>query len=485
MPTAVADAPLAIADFGGRYIVRENADGTFSFLNVPIVGELAKGARPDYPELVIDKAWLDSAYAALKAGEADDFLPPLNLHHHNSPKPVEHIGFIRARGVRKISYRGKTIYALFADLDRVPLSWAQQIAKGRLPYCSIEGPVKGPGDVKSLAMLTDEPPQFGFPIITAGALIPHMTADVALPEPDGPWAVMSTTRGSLFIEPIFAFAYESDGKDEKPKDKESDGDGKDKGEFGKKKDGEEEDEDDDGEDEGEAEAMSEEDSEKIENKAVALGLAKMLDVLQRIEKALIPPKDAAGGTETGHRGPLDPAHMSETKTETTVLKDPEAAGQLAAMRSEIASLKAKDDARTAKDAAAARVTKAKGELAGFHIDATMEEELAYFSALGDEPLAKYVASVKRNGTKDPEGGVEDIIADTKVPDGTEDILKTYTGDRRKLALAAARTHARLSADPRNGFAMSLPDYIAHEVALASGKSALALRGAPETDNEDE
>jgi hypothetical protein len=371
---------LPIADFGGRYVARENADGTFSVLNVPIVGELAKGARKDYPDLEIDKAWLEAAHASLKAGEADGFLPPLNLHHHGTEKPVTHVGFVRPREVRRIKYRGHEMWALFADYDRVPREWADQIARGRLPYCSIEGPVKGPGDVKSLAMLTDEPPQFAFPIVTVGTVIPHMAADVVLPEPEGPWIRASSAS------PCFAFKFEGDGKDEEKAkgDDESESD--------------ESDDESDDEDENE----SEEESDG--------GIAECLALLRKLTAVLIPPEDAATASTdstTGTRGPVGTQKTSgdqsgkETKFMATI--DPKTEGKLAAMESEVASLKADKLAREKRDADAALATAAITALTaeGFSLSVEAKQRLGRVATFGKDALDEVVAVFKENASKDP------------------------------------------------------------------------------------
>lgn len=458
--TAVASAALPAANFGGRYSYTANADGTFNFHNLPIVGELAKGARPDYPELAIDREWLEQALAALSAAAKDEYLPPLNVNHHGQEKPVERIGFVRAREVRKIRYRGAEMYALFADLERVGLAAALEIAKGNLPYCSIEGPVKGPGDVKSLAMLTDKPPQFGFPIITAGLPLSA--------EGGEPWSLGASTYR------VFSFAYEGD--EEKPKDE-------------------------DGGTEPDADGVKNEAEEEAEIKkggggdAVAKTLAELLLHVRKLCAVLLPAEEDRQNLdpETGTRGPVGTQKSDEPdkkEQETNMAADQKTEAQLAALSSDLDALKKKDAEReaeaTAANLAAEAVKSLEGE--GFHLSAEAKASFGKYAKQGKATLDGFVADYKSFATKDPPRDLATALASgQKVAAlGTEDetLVAKFAG-----ADANAGEIARVAIRKYPAYAASAPRPMTKErwieMALANHKSGeFAMVSADEFEKDD-
>ncbi len=380
--TAVAPAILPLSTFGGRYVAQANDDGTFNFLGVPIVGELAKGARPDYPELAIDREWLDEALAAMNAGAADDYLPPLNVNHHNSAKSPERVGFVRGREVRKIRYRGSEMYALFADLERVPLGVATQIARGELPYCSIEGTIAGKPTIKALALLTDMPPQFGFPIITAGSVIGADDAPGAQP-----WSLAESTYR------IFRFAYEGEGEekpDEKTADEGATDEEKSKGKVAP--------------DEGKGDT--------------AQVLGEILLHLRKLCAVLLPPEEERQNLdpETGTRGPVGTKKSdepAEKKTpEESTMSDPKTDAALAALTDKVTAMTAKEAAREAEAAALALASAAETALKaeGYALGDATKTALMVAAREGEAKLGAFVAAVKEVGTKDPHRTLDAALA---------------------------------------------------------------------------
>lgn len=131
---------------------------------VPIFGELEKGERSNKEP--IGRNWHLAALANAMAQEAEEYIPPLHVRHHDLFADVERVGFFRPRRVGLIRYQGKMRSCLFANMY-CSRAAAQRIKDGDLPYCSVEiGPDWNRPEILSCALLDHEPPHFKFPLIT-------------------------------------------------------------------------------------------------------------------------------------------------------------------------------------------------------------------------------------------------------------------------------------------------------------------------------
>lgn len=152
---------------GGNYKWRDNGDGTFDLLDVPIVGEIPAGLKGN--KRAIDKPWLLAALERARDRlKQDSFLAPTHVLHHEFGTDTQPAGFVLPTKVGRHTYEGKSIWALFADLKRLPARVFEAIKNLTLPYRSIEVHKWEIPEVNSLALLDDEVPFFRFPLTSAG-----------------------------------------------------------------------------------------------------------------------------------------------------------------------------------------------------------------------------------------------------------------------------------------------------------------------------
>lgn len=152
---------------GGQYRTTRVSDVLTVVHNVPVFGELQPGDRKNRE--AVGKQWHMAALADHQLDLEGEYLPPLHVGHHDGVTTVERAGFFQLTDVRDVPYRGQPRSALHADLYVSP-EVAGRIARGELPYCSVEiGPDWHKPEIYSIALLDHEPPQFKFPLITLAA----------------------------------------------------------------------------------------------------------------------------------------------------------------------------------------------------------------------------------------------------------------------------------------------------------------------------
>jgi hypothetical protein len=157
---------------GGSYKFRENGDGSFTILDVPIMSEVPAGEKGN--EDKVSKLWMEKAVAkARKREQLDGYMAPLHIDHHDTGKKTSAAGFILPTKVAKMKYEGKNLWTVFANLE-VPAPIMEKIRKKELPYRSVE--IFGwdkPPEINSLALLSDEVPFFRYPVLTLGEELPN------------------------------------------------------------------------------------------------------------------------------------------------------------------------------------------------------------------------------------------------------------------------------------------------------------------------
>lgn len=148
--------------------VTRTADSTI-FHRVPIFAECTRG------ELVFDAAWIEKAVAEAKAGERDGHLPPLHTRHHepatDQTNGVRSAGVFRVLGAAPLTFKGKRVTAIYADLIITDPLIAGEVERMRYPYRSVEifSP-DGPPKINGLALLDHEAPYLELPMLMAGAV---------------------------------------------------------------------------------------------------------------------------------------------------------------------------------------------------------------------------------------------------------------------------------------------------------------------------
>jgi len=152
---------------GGKYRARQNSDGTWDILDMPvfsIVPEGKKSAPKDIGEIELREAVTEHQ----RKYREDGFLARTILLHNYGSRPATPAGFFLPRDVRPFRMAGELKPVIFADILNCPDDVFQQIDGKVFPYCSVEVRSYEPLVFGALALLDTEPPFFEFPIITIG-----------------------------------------------------------------------------------------------------------------------------------------------------------------------------------------------------------------------------------------------------------------------------------------------------------------------------
>lgn len=152
------------------FTATENADGTFTIKNVPVFVEHT--VRTPDGEVRIGSSWMDRAIMrSERRFKEDAYLAPLHVNHHGTGREVRRAGFFRPRSRQIMTFEGRELSVLFADLVAIQPDVFKEIESGRLPYRSVEihriNPADGEagGELDSCALMADEVPFFRLPIL--------------------------------------------------------------------------------------------------------------------------------------------------------------------------------------------------------------------------------------------------------------------------------------------------------------------------------
>lgn len=177
--------------------------------------------------------------------------------------------------------------------------------------------------------------------------------------------------------------------------------------------------------------------------------------------------DSGGGDEESE----DKADFSANGAATM---NAEMAGQFAAMRAELAELKADRKKREQADRVQARFSAALAELAEFEIDADTRSDIATFAAINDNgaALKRYVAGIKRHAVADPPESLEAAGFGAARADAPEVAAFAQRGPD---ALAKARAwHPLWKASQARGAKTTFENFVAAQDE--AGVSAQAVNG---------
>lgn len=154
-----------------RYRAEQAADGTWSVYNVPIFSAHEEKLR-DGTVRKFDRAWLEGALRAALVRQAEGYLPPAHVRHHDlrggrpdAETGVEAAGYVRMTRVGSLRVGGVETPTLFADLVGLRPEVYDRIRRGALPYRSVELLNVGKGEIDSLAFLDHEVPFFRYPLL--------------------------------------------------------------------------------------------------------------------------------------------------------------------------------------------------------------------------------------------------------------------------------------------------------------------------------
>jgi hypothetical protein len=182
----------------------KKSDGDLTIFNVPIFCTCERG------EHNFNDEWVTAAVANAKRQQAEGYLPPLHIRHHepasemtNSVRPA---GFFRITGLGKIRLKGSSRKAIMADLIVTDPDIAAEILSMRLPYRSVEIFDVDVPAIDSLALLDHEAPFLELPMLqvaeleegSTGPQLDGSTPQIIAPHPLGghepsPFGVASAT----------------------------------------------------------------------------------------------------------------------------------------------------------------------------------------------------------------------------------------------------------------------------------------------------
>ena len=190
-----------MSPFAG-YKATQSNDGTLVIHNVPIFVECQRGEHD------FSREWINAAVAKAKQGEAEGYLPPLHVRHHQSGNVEDGVrpaGYFRILGTGMMTFKGRPSMAVFADLHITDPSVKQEVLSKRLPYRSVEiFDVDSPA-LDSLALLDHEAPYLELPMLMVADI---SETDVAVTASSGvasatfrnPWLQRRTNS----IQPVVA-----------------------------------------------------------------------------------------------------------------------------------------------------------------------------------------------------------------------------------------------------------------------------------------
>lgn len=149
---------------GGRYEARQDDDGTWTVLGIPIFTTVKKGVKQATRD--ITAADLRMAVDIHNRKFNEGYVAQCNVLHNYGLFKAQRAGFFLPREVRTDRFNGQLRPIIFADLLNVPNKVFLAMDRGDLPYCSVEVKSYEPLQFGALALLDTEPPFFEFPMIT-------------------------------------------------------------------------------------------------------------------------------------------------------------------------------------------------------------------------------------------------------------------------------------------------------------------------------
>jgi hypothetical protein len=159
--------PNLTGQVGGRYDAIDHGNGFFSIINIEIFAEVPAGAKRNKERIGED--WMDEAIAKNRLRKKEGFLPPVHIWHSDETavKPSYAGKFVLTRR-GTITYEGREIPALFANIVDIPKEVFQRIQQGLLPYRSVEVHDWENPEIDSLALMDTDVPFFRMRMTTVG-----------------------------------------------------------------------------------------------------------------------------------------------------------------------------------------------------------------------------------------------------------------------------------------------------------------------------
>lgn len=370
--SAVADAP-PIKINGAQYNAIDTLDGYFTLKDVFFFGEVPKGEK-NAPEDVKGPRMQQMVNSATEKYEKEKFAAPAHLGHHKAIafQDPEFLGFMMPKRVGKTVLDNKEQDAVYGDL-KLKASAFERVKTGQLPFLSPEVDWES-WQFSSMALLDSMPPHFKGPLVTIG----KVTKD-----PGAKFTVKNSISMGKFS------AVEADVKEEEKEDSENDG---------------------------------HDDAKMCAH--CAKKMAAMEASYGQIDKTMadihfrmgLPYKGAQMEANRATVKPDSSAPAEDEKAKESSMKfadDPETRAKFDAQEARTKALEDKLSARDAEEAKAKRIEGAFCEMKGYPLTDAAKASIAYFAAFGDEPLKKYVESLKAQTQKEAPKSVAEFEAGAK------------------------------------------------------------------------
>jgi hypothetical protein len=440
--TTVADSIAVPMRLAAR-----NADGTWNVYGVPVCCEIGYTLK-DGTEFTFSKKWQEKAVEVSRAAAGAGYMGPLKIRHAGDADPPQFAGHFLLQRVEKMEVAGLgKVWGTYADYLGVPDAVYCRMAKGLLPYVSLEAADIDKPEITALALLDRDAPHIPFPLLrvpppeTPAEAFTNLLVDN--PCASGPVTLFRHGRNAALLSRFQQMPDEKPGDEKKPDDA-----GKDSGNGGK----------------GDGENAV----EKIVDLVLASPQHRAL-VKQSVE-AMMSNSNGSGGSETtpgakddkAGAGPHDVKAAKETSERAAQLAR-EASEKAVALQAEIDVLKGKETAREKEASLVKEVDATLSRLgsAGYVLgDGARDNLLAKAREIGVGACALYEDTVKKIGTPAPRGDAAAMLS--KVAAGSTDDLPEavhpYIGTAKaERAVKASRQFDALKAlgrakeEEREGF----------------------------------
>lgn len=405
---------------------KRNQDGTWNVYGVPVVCEIGYTLKSG-AEFTFTRKWQEKAVEASRAEAGAGYLAPLKIRHAGDDEPPEFAGHYVLKSVEEMEVpRLGKVWGTYADYLSVPHHVYCRMARGELPYVSLEAADVDVARIDALALLDRDAPHIPFPLLRVPD--PDTPADAftnLLVDNGGESGPMTLFRHGKRAALLSRFPMPDDGAkpgDAKPGEKPKDGGGGGDGKGG------------------------EESVEKIvdlvltspQHREFVRGLVK--ELLMSTTPNATP--DASGGASPSKPkdGPHDVKAQQE-ETERALAAANDATAKVASLQAKVDVLEGKDKARETEAALVKEVdaTLSRLSTAGYVLgDKARETLLSDAKTFGAAYCKKYEENVRALGTPAP--GVIDaaLLAASGSGETRKDlppIVLSYGSNRSQLERA--------------------------------------------------
>lgn len=207
---------------GGRYTAKQQENGKWTMMTVPIMAELSAGEKGN-PQ-ALRRKWLEAAIAQDKQNRSEKHDAPAHIgHHKDDGRDTPRIGFLELTHIGRVRHEGKDLDAIFANISDIAEEDLQLFEDMRFPYRSVEIRSFKKPEINSLAFLNNRSPHQKLPMITIGHKISNeqiVVQDMAGNQPALEFASVGD-GGAFLFEFEHDFAQHPDDEKKFPPDQDA------------------------------------------------------------------------------------------------------------------------------------------------------------------------------------------------------------------------------------------------------------------------